>query len=365
MSARKTTTPVITDDTDASAQTRVLRASDWHELFPRQADALISARRNGRLGQAYLFAGDSTEELRAFAYGWAKTAACTAPTPQGHACGRCANCRHFESNTYPELFLLEPESKIATIKVEPMHDFIRQMTLTVPEGMIKFGILPVAEAMQSESANAFLKTLEEPVNRVMFLLLTTKPQYLLPTIRSRCQNVFLRTNRMDYTRSVPAEFLEILSTMHRCAGAGVALAASRELGAIFSKLKKQAEQTVKANANPEEKALTKGDAAMKRQLEVLEEARVATEYLRLQAAYLDAIQAWFRQRYLLATNVPEELLPQPELLPLMKRDTRKGTTAEAEQDLQFVETFRRALRAKVPEDLCLDAFTLAICEVVR
>ena len=218
--------------------------NSWKTLFPKQAAALESAKAKGRIGQAYLFIGDSTDDLMKFAMGWAKTAACTGNTPDGTACGHCHNCKLFESESYPELFKLAPESKSATITTEPLKVFDHQMVLTTPNGMLKFGIIVEADAMQPTAANAFLKTLEEPPARVMFMMLTTHPQFLLPTIRSRCQNILLRTNMVNYAELVPLSYIEILSTLHRGAGTWIALDASRKLAELFGGLKEIAAKTV-------------------------------------------------------------------------------------------------------------------------
>ena len=336
----------------------------WKELFPKQAAALEAAKAHHHGGQAYLFIGDSTEDLLTFAKGWAQTAACTDNAPDGSACGKCRNCQLFQTGNYSELFTLSPESKSAIIKVDDLRAFDHQMILTVPQGMIKFGIITEADAMQAAAANAFLKTLEEPPANVMFLLLTTRPQFLLPTIRSRCQNILLRTNSIDYSKLVPPRYLEILATLYRGAGTHAALAASRELTELFGGLKEEAEETVNENWDPSMDELAKNDKSLKKEMEELKVARIATEYAHLRASYLDSLQAWFSQRYLLAAGAPEHLLPQQEFVPLMKTAPKTPTTLEAEADLEFVETFRKSLRANLPEDLCLDALTLAICEKI-
>lgn len=337
----------------------------WKELFPKQASMLEKAKATHHVGQGYLFIGDSIDDLTTFARGWAQTAACTAPSPDGHACGKCNNCLRFQDGTYSEWVTIAPESKVATIKKENLLSFDHQMSLTVPTGMLKFGIVIQADTMPAASANAFLKTLEEPSANVMFILLTTKPQYLLPTIRSRCQNILLKTNMMNYAEMVPENYFQVLSTLYRGAGTKVALKASSELQKLFSTLKKQAEKNVGQVWDHSLDDLAKGDGNLKKQIEDLKAARIATEYEQLRANYLDALQAWFRQRFLLAAGADYPQLPQQEFVEFMKASPKIPSTLEAEADLRFVETLIRSLRAKLPEDLCLDAFTLELCEIVR
>jgi|GEM_PF-4075972 len=340
-------------------------AKSWKELFPKQAAALEKAKASHHVGQGYLFIGDSIDDLMTFARGWAQTAACTSPSLDGHACGQCSNCLRFQDGSYSEWVTIAPESKVATIKKENLLSFDHQMSLTVPTGMTKFGVVIQADTMPAASANAFLKTLEEPSSNVMFILLTTKPQYLLPTIRSRCQNILLKTNAVNYADFVPENFFEILATLYRGAGTKVALKASGELQKLFGALKKQAEKNVEQGWDKSMDDLAKGNGSLKKQLEELKDARIATEYEQLRAGYLDALQAWFRQRFLWAAGAQPEQFPQKEFLEYMKKAPKIPSTLEAEADLHFVETLIRSLRAKLPEDLCLDAFTLALCEIIR
>ncbi len=338
-------------------------SEEWKRLFPKQAAALEAANAHHRRGQAYLLTGTDLDSLLIFARGWAMTAACQTPTPQGAACGHCRNCQLFQNNAYSEFFTLAPESKISNIRVEKIREFNQDMALSTPEGMVKFGMVIQAEAMMAEAANAFLKTLEEPSPQVMFLLLTTQPQRLLPTIRSRCQTLLLPSNQRNYQQLVPRDFLEILGRLHRGAGAKIALNASRDMLQLFTKLKEQAAENTKGGFDPELEEQAKKEKSLREKLKTLQEAREATEYARLRGNYLETLQSWFYQRFLMASGIPRERLPQQEFLPFLPSDAPAPSLLEAQEDLKMVEQLRRALQAKIPEDLCLDAFALPLCEI--
>ncbi len=338
-------------------------AAKGKRLFPKQAAALEAANAHHRRGQAYLFSGTDLEPMRLFALGWAQTAACLSPTPQGAACEHCRNCQLFQNNAYHEFFTIAPESKISNIRVDKIREFNQAMSLSTPEGMVKFGLVIQADAMMAEAANAFLKTLEEPSPQVMFLLLTTQPQRLLPTIRSRCQTLLLPSLQRDYGQLVPREFLEILGRLHRGAGAKVALNASRDMLQLFTKLKEQAAENTKGGFDPELEEQAKKDKSLREKIKTLQEAREATEYAKLRANYLETLQSWFYQRFLMASGIPQERLPQQEFLPFLPPDAPPLSPLEAQEDLKLVEDLRRALLAKIPEDLCLDAFALPLCEI--
>ena len=171
--------------------------SDYDTLFPNLCSHLRQAKAKGRTGQAYLLVGDDIEFLEHFALAWAKTAACKAPLEDGGECGKCDCCRHFSTNTYPELFIVRPQSKSRVILADDMHSFDHIMSISSTPGYLKVGVLVEAERMNDASQNAFLKTLEEPPSGTLLLLLTVNPRLLLPTIKSRCQVVSLLRNTQD------------------------------------------------------------------------------------------------------------------------------------------------------------------------
>lgn len=98
-----------------------------------------------------------------------------------------------EAGTHPDVVTLEPEGKARIISVESMRDkIIAPMMTTSFSGGWKVGVIYGADRMRQESANAFLKSLEEPTPQTMYLLLTDQPDSILPTIVSRTQRVDLK-----------------------------------------------------------------------------------------------------------------------------------------------------------------------------
>ena len=142
-----------------------------------RAFALISAAaRRGKTPNAYLFVG----RLRGDAYALAvKTLSLFFD-------------RHVEDRAHPDIHWLFPEKKSRIISVEAVHERLVGPALETPylDGW-KAGVVMGAECFNPASANAFLKTLEEPPPKTLFLLLTAAPERLLPTIVSRCQRIDL------------------------------------------------------------------------------------------------------------------------------------------------------------------------------
>lgn len=97
-----------------------------------------------------------------------------------------------ESRCHPDIAWLEPEGKSRTIHVKSMRErIVEPMSATAFSGGWKIGVIVGADRMETEAANSFLKTLEEPPPKTLFLLLTDQPDAMLPTIVSRSQRIDL------------------------------------------------------------------------------------------------------------------------------------------------------------------------------
>ncbi len=148
-----------------------------------------TAIRNGRLGHAYLFTGPPGVGKRLFAAELAKALLCESPPGPLAACGKCASCHLCDAGTHPDVFAAKtPEDKLE-LPIEVVRDFCGQLALKPTRGMRKIAVVEDADDFNEESANAFLKTLEEPAPGSLLILLATSEEGQLATIRSRCQVV--------------------------------------------------------------------------------------------------------------------------------------------------------------------------------
>jgi DNA polymerase III subunit delta' len=164
--------------------------------------AFRSAVGHGRLGQAYLFVGPDGVGKRLFATELAKALLCEKPPAPLAACDRCPSCAQVEAGTHPDVLTLStPEGK-HELPVEEMRGFCARMALKPARGRRKVGVVLDADDFNEESANAFLKTLEEPAPGSLLLLLATGTDRQLPTILSRCQVVRFGPLSADDLRAV-------------------------------------------------------------------------------------------------------------------------------------------------------------------
>ena len=147
----------------------------------RQKDVLRRALSSDRLAHAYLFAGPEGIGKRLMALALTQALFCA----HGTGCGACVACRKFAHGNHPDLHLLEPDGN--SIKIEQVRSIQRDLALRPLEASRKVCLIEAADTMTVGAANALLKTLEEPRGDTLLVLLTSQPQRLLETIRSRCQ----------------------------------------------------------------------------------------------------------------------------------------------------------------------------------
>jgi len=105
------------------------------------------------------------------------------------ACGKCDACHLLSVNNHPDLRVVDCDEGKKNISVDKIRDLIDYTSLTPHSAQYKIAIVKQAELMSISAANSLLKTLEEPPKSALIVLLTHKPEQLLPTILSRCQKL--------------------------------------------------------------------------------------------------------------------------------------------------------------------------------
>ncbi|MGE5172273.1 MAG: DNA polymerase III subunit delta', partial [Betaproteobacteria bacterium] len=141
---------------------------------------------NKTLAHAYLFSGETGIGKKMTALALAAAVNCANSGPGG-GCGECPSCRKVASGGHPDVHLVIPDGD--EIKIDQIRQVQADLALMPFEGVKKTLIVDSAECMNPASSNAFLKTLEEPPGDALIILITSMPQSLLSTIRSRCQEV--------------------------------------------------------------------------------------------------------------------------------------------------------------------------------
>ncbi len=155
-------------------------------------DAFARVRERNRLAHAYLFVGPAGVGKRLFARELAKSIFCETPAPATSnysSCDRCDACVQIEAGTHPDFFAVAKPEDANEFPIEIMRELCMNFGLKSASGKGKVAILDDADDLNDASANCFLKTLEEPPQGSMFILLGTSSQQQLATIVSRCHVV--------------------------------------------------------------------------------------------------------------------------------------------------------------------------------
>ena len=145
---------------------------------------LKNSVKSGKLAHAYLFCGPRGVGKTTCARIFAKTINCENPTTDGEACNECASCKAFNEGRSMNIFELDAASNN---KVENIKSLMDQTLIPPQTGRYKVFIIDEVHMLSTSAFNAFLKTLEEPPQYVIFILATTEKNKILPTILSRCQ----------------------------------------------------------------------------------------------------------------------------------------------------------------------------------
>ncbi|MFT3700281.1 MAG: hypothetical protein QM831_44465 [Kofleriaceae bacterium] len=164
--------------------------SIWQGLAAqdRVVSVLQRAIARERVPHAYLFSGPAGAPMMDMATALACALNCQ--VSRGDGCGECEACAKILQGIHPDVVTLVREGAAQIVPIESVRNqVIARIGLPPHEARTRVFIVEEATALAPPAANALLKTLEEPPARTLFVLCTTAPEQLLPTIRSRCQRV--------------------------------------------------------------------------------------------------------------------------------------------------------------------------------
>lgn len=176
---------------------RKYRSQSFDELVGQEAivTTLLNALKKGKISHAYLFSGPRGTGKTSVARLFAKALNCQEGI--GHICNKCQSCLAISENRHPDVIEIDAASNSG---VDEIRNLIEKVKYSPIEGKYKVYIIDEVHMMTTSAFNALLKTLEEPPSYVVFILCTTEPYKLLPTIISRCQRYeFKKIDDKDLT----------------------------------------------------------------------------------------------------------------------------------------------------------------------
>ena len=202
------TSKALDDDVGASDHTAVMADVVAPTLLPWQEGVWMRlVERRSSLPHALLLHGPQFIGKQLLASLFSSSLLCLAPDARGLACGQCRACGLMAAQSHPDLRWVVPEADDPSaadeserssarsrkpsrdIRIEQIRSLQGWLSVGAHQGGWKIAVIVPAEAMNTATANALLKTLEEPPPRSLLLLVSHRPSLLLPTVLSRCQRV--------------------------------------------------------------------------------------------------------------------------------------------------------------------------------
>lgn len=338
--------------------------------LPGHAQATGLLRRSldaGRLAHGLLFEGDDLGVLENLARTLAKALNCNGAATGLYrgadgpdSCDLCDSCRRIDQDQHTDVQWVRPESKSRIITIGQMREAMKAIYLKPSEGRTKCSIIVAAERMNPQAANAFLKTLEEPPNESIIMLLSPQPERLLDTIRSRCLRIRLAGEGMP---PLEAEDEIWLRTFVETAAQekGGLLGRYRLLGSLLERLGKIRSATEKRleAASPIEK-YPDADPATRERWEDELQAAIEAEYRRLRSQVLVHLEWWLRDLWLLCQGDGTLGLRFGQWQELTAKVARQVQAQDAGDNLTIIERLSRQLSSNVQEALAIEVAFLQL-----
>lgn len=204
-------------------------------------ELLSRAIARGTLPPSLIFSGPAGVGKRLTATALAQALNCERPSPFGDgldACGACNACTRIARGVHADVLVLEP-GDTGTIKLDQVREAIDRTAYRPFEGKRRLVAVDGADALNVEAQNALLKTLEEPPPASVFVLITDRPDVLLPTVRSRCQ-------RLRFGPLTPGDVANVLMQDHGMTAAEAHAAAAAADGSIGRAIDGSADDAMEA-----------------------------------------------------------------------------------------------------------------------
>ena len=253
---------------------------------------------------------------------------------------------------HPDVHWIEPEKKSRVISVDSMRVMLKSMHETAFEGGWKVFVFVGADRMNAASANAFLKTLEEPPEKTLFLLLTDSPQALLPTIISRCQQVTLNDGNSD---GLDDELRSAIAGVLAGGGHTVigGIAVSERLVQVLKNVKSSIQDDETDLWYDEQLALGMDEKEIKKKDDALL-ARIESRYREIRKAVIRSVMLWYRDILLLVCNADPDLVVHREHLEQLQRQAQKTSYRNALQQVKKIEEVNDKLERNMPDILVFE-----------
>ena len=312
---------------------------------------LMHVIETGKVGHAYMFSGEKGCGKKALASAWAMALQCTG---QGTVpCGECHSCRQAKSGNHPDIIYITHE-KPGSIGIDDVREqLVGDVQIRPYSGKYKIYIIPEAEKMTVQAQNAILKTIEEPPEYAIIILLTTNEQHFLDTIRSRCVILPMKPVPDKQVKEYLMEHMQIpdyqadicVAFAQGNIGKAIRLASSEDFNAI-----KSAAMHLIRNAGKMEFS------------EIVDAVKGIQEFKLSIQDYLDILALWYRDMvYFKATRDVNAIVFKDQIRNI--QETVNICSYEGvEEVMKAIESAKARLDANVNFELTMELLFLVIKE---
>ena len=306
---------------------------------------------NDKVSHAYILNGERGSGKKLLANLFAMTLLCEQGGPD--PCNQCHSCKQAESGNHPDIIRVTHE-KPNSISVDDIRTQVNNTVDIKPyQGPYKVYIIPQADLMTPQAQNALLKTIEEPPEYAVFLLLTENAETLLATINSRCVMLKLRNIKDTLIKKYLMENLQIpdykadvcTAFAQGNMGRAIMIANSEH----FNEIREEAVQLLKYIHEMELS-------------EIVSAVKNITVYKLEIVDYLDIIMIWYRDVLLYKATKDVDKVVFKDQMTYIKEQARKSSYEGIELILKSLENAKSRLRANVNFDLVMELLFLTIKE---
>ncbi len=327
-------------------------------------DAFKAGFKTHRLAHAFLIVGNPAGAAGWLAEQMLCVLCCKSAGPR--PCLECAGCGKVLQRSHPDMMWVEPGKKSRTIQKEQVEAIEEHIFRTSYEGGWKAVVFLEADRMNDVVANALLKAMEEPPSASMFLLVSSAPDRLLPTVLSRCQKIVAR-DRGDVAAfrggRRGAEDMSFLSEERMCAavadvmknkllpGGGVIIGAAlaRDLLAILKDAKRKLEEEEKARFTE-----LLGQTGGKDDMKDILAARIEGRYVAAREGLLRGLLFWCRDMLLAVSGADAESFYFKNERDLIRKISAGLTWQQAMNNIHVVEDMKMYLGQYISESMVFE-----------
>ena len=312
---------------------------------------LQNAMKTGKVSHSYIFTGRPGSGKKLLATTYAMTLQCEAGGTE--PCQKCDSCKKALGKNHPDIIMVNHE-KPGTISIDEIREqVIHDVAIKPYSSPHKIYIIPDAEMMTVQAQNALLKTIEEPPEYAVIMLLTENAEVLLPTIRSRCVMMKLRNIKDQLVKKYLMEQMEIpdykadvcVAFAQGNMGKAIMLANSD----YFNEIK---EEVVHLLRNIDEMDVP----------ELMDAVKKCMTYKLEINDYLDMMAIWYRDVLIYKATKNVDRVVFSDQLRYIKARASKSSYEGIEKILEALETAKARMKANVNFELVIELLLLTIKE---